>query len=73
MRLLDTPQWNGLTRPQRAMVGNIHGNDTGDGWTIALSPGAAKVASQLEAKGLITVDWHERNATLRLREQGWTS
>lgn len=71
MRLLDTPQWNALTTAEKAMIGNIYGNDTGGGWTIALSPGARKVAEALEARGLITAGWRERNVTLRLRDEGW--
>ena len=73
MRILDTPQWNALTAAEKNHVGNIHGNDTGDGYTTALSPGARKVIDGLEARGLVTVERHERNVTLRLREEGWAS
>jgi hypothetical protein len=72
MKILDTPQWDGLTSAEKAMVNNIHGNDTGDGWTIALSPGAAKVAQSLVDKGLITVTPGERKFILALRESGWS-
>lgn len=71
MKLLDTPQWGALTEAEKRHVGNIYGNDTGDGWTTAVSPGARKVIEGLAAKGLVTVEWHERDATLRLREEGW--
>lgn len=71
MRLLDTPQWNALTVAQKRIINNVSGNDTGNGWTTALSPGARKLVQDLETKGLITVTWHERNVTLRMRYEGW--
>ena len=73
MRILDTPQWNALTVAEKNHVNNIYGNDTGEGYTTALSPGARKVIQRLEARGLVTVEWRERDVTLRLREQGWSS
>lgn len=77
MKILGTPQWNALTTAEKNHVNNIHGNDTGDGWTTTLSPGARRVIQVLVAKGLVTADWQVTGnarlarATLRLREAGW--
>jgi hypothetical protein len=70
MKLLDTPQWNGLTTAQKRMVGSIYGNGQ---LKTALSPGARKVIKSLEALGLVSVIWRERDVTVSLREQGWRS
>jgi hypothetical protein len=70
MRLLDTPEWNGLNTAERTMVGHVYGN--GGPYTTALSAGARKVVLALEATGLVTVTWRERDAVIELREIGWS-
>jgi hypothetical protein len=69
MRLLDTPQWNGLTDAEKRVVGRVYGNN-GE-LATALSPGARKVVERLVAKGLVTAVWGERQVTVTLREAGW--
>jgi len=69
MILLDTPQWESLSVNEKRLIGTVYGE--GDELTTSLTPGAAKMVRNLEERGLITVTWNERDATIRLREEGW--
>ena len=71
MKLLDTPQWEGLTTGQKRIIGTVYGEGD-DGLVTALSPGARKEIEWLEELGLITVEWRERDVTIKLRAEGWS-
>jgi hypothetical protein len=70
LRLLNTPEWNGLTAAEKRVVGNVYGN--GGTWATGYTRGGRQVIEALEAKGLVTVTWGERKATVTLREAGWS-
>lgn len=69
MKLLDTPQWDGLNTAQKRFIGVVYGND--GPLTTVLSPGAQRLVEGLEELGLIKVTRRERDVTIELNPEGW--
>jgi hypothetical protein len=72
MRLLDTPQWDGLTTAQKRIISNIYASD--GPWVGHLSAGGRGEIEWLEELGLITVAWDipgHGQVTIEISEEGW--